>query len=76
MKNYRFVCTVRGPSDETEDKYLAEISALPGCRVWGDTKGEALDLIRSVAVSFLESYEENGDDLPSGVLAAEVAYSE
>ena len=76
MKNYRFVCTVRGPSEETEDKYLAEIPALPGCRAWGDTKAEALDLIRSVAVAFLESYEENRDDLPSGVLAAEAAYSE
>ena len=72
MKNYRFVCTVRDPSEETEDKYLAEIPALPGCRAWGDTKAEALDYIRSVAVAFLESYEENGDALPSGGLAAEV----
>ncbi len=76
MKNYRFVCTVRGPSEETEDKYLAEIPALPGCRAWGDTKAEALDYIRSVAVAFLESYEENDDDLPAAVLAAEVVHSE
>ena len=75
MKNYRFVCTVRGPSEETEDKYLAEIPTLPGCRAWGDTKAEALDLIRSVAVAFIESYQENGDDLPPGILMAEAAYS-
>ena len=72
MKSYRFPCTVRDPSKETEDKYLAEIPALPGCRAWGDTRAEALDYIRSVAVAFLESYEENGDDLPPDVLAAEV----
>ena len=41
MKNYRFVCTIRGPSEETEEKYLAEIPALPGCRAWGDTRAEA-----------------------------------
>ena len=76
MKNYRFVCTIRGPSEETEDKHLAEIPAMPGCRAWGDTKAEALDLIRSVAVAFLESCEENGDEIPPSVLAAEVSYSE
>ena len=59
------MCTIRGPSEETEDKYLAEIPALPGCRAWGDTEAEALDYARSVAVAFLESYEENGDNLPS-----------
>ncbi len=64
MKNYRLFCTVRGPSKETEDKYLAEIPVLPGCRAWGDTEAEALDYVRSVAIAFLESYEENGDDLP------------
>ena len=72
MKSFDFVCTVRRPSKETEDKYLAEIPALPGYRAWGDTRAEALDYIRSVAVAFLESYEENGDDLPPDVLAAEV----
>ena len=76
MKNYRFVCTLHGPSEETEDKYLAEIPAMPGCRAWGGTKAEALELIHSVAVAFLESYEENGDELPLGVLAAEVAHTE
>ncbi len=76
MKNYRFVCKILGPSEETEDKYLAEIPAMPGCRAWGDTKAEALDYVRSVAIAFLESYEENGDDLPPGVLAAEVAQTE
>ena len=65
MKSYRFVCTVRGPSEETEDKYLAEIPALPGCRAWGDTEAEVLDYLQSVAAAFLESYEENGDNIPS-----------
>ena len=64
MKNYRFACKILGPSEETEDKYLAEIPAMPGCRAWGDTKAEALDYVRSVAVAFLESYEDSGDNLP------------
>ncbi len=64
MKNYHLACTLQGPSEETEDKYLAEIPALPGCRAWGDTETEALDYLRSVAAAFLDSYEENGDDLP------------
>ena len=64
VKNYRFVYTIRGPSEETEDKYLAEIPALPGCRAWGDTEAEALDYVRSVAVAFLESYEGSDDELP------------
>ena len=64
MKNYRFLCTVRDPSEETEDKFLAEIPALPGCRAWGDTEAEALDYVRSVAVAFLDSYEVSEDELP------------
>ena len=76
MKNYRFVCKVRDPSEETEYKYLAQIPAMPGCHAWGDTKAEALELIHSVAVALLESYEENCDELPPGVLAAEVALME
>ena len=67
---------MRSPSVETEDKYLAEIPALPGCRAWGDTRVEALDHIHSVAVAFLESYKEHCDGLPHAIVAAEATYFE
>ena len=48
------------PSEETEDKYLVEVPALPGCRAWGDSPTEALDHIQSVAAAFIDSYHEPG----------------
>ena len=56
------------PYEETEDKYLVEVSALPGCRAWGDSPNEALDHIQSVAAAFIGSYHEHGDELPAGAL--------
>ena len=32
---------------------MAEIPALPGCRAWGDTPEEALDIISDLAVGFI-----------------------
>ena len=55
------------PSQETEDKYLAEIPALPGCRAWGDTPEEALDILSSVAAATIESYMERSYELPAEV---------
>ena len=55
------------PSEETEDKYMAEIPALPGCRAWGDTPEDTLDILESVAAAFIESYRDHGDELPPSV---------
>ncbi|MBI4310508.1 MAG: type II toxin-antitoxin system HicB family antitoxin [Chloroflexi bacterium] len=68
MKLYRLPFVLRSPSEDTEDKYLAEIPALPGCRAWGNTAAEALENLQSVATAFIASYQEHGDPLPNEVL--------
>ena len=70
MKLYRLPVLMHEPSQDTEDKYLAEVPALPGCRAWGDTAAEALENLQSVAAGFIESYRSRGDPLPPEVEAA------
>ncbi len=76
MDLYRLRAVLREPSDETEDKYLAEIPDLPGCRAWGDTPAQALENLQSVASAFIASYRDRGDPLPPKVAAAVVDASE
>jgi predicted RNase H-like HicB family nuclease len=70
MKLYRLPLIMHDPSKDTEDKYLAEVPALPGCRAWGDTAAQALENLQSVATAFIESYRSKGDPLPPEVEAA------
>lgn len=70
MKHYKLRYVMHNPSEDTEDKYLAEIPDLPGCRAWGDTPEEALDFLESVAAAFIESYIDHGDELPAAVSAS------
>ena len=70
MKHYKLRYVMHDPSEETEDKYLAEVPALPGCRAWGDTPDEALDILQSVAAATIEVYTERGYDLPAEVQAS------
>lgn len=72
MRQYRLSVVMRQPSEETEDKYMAEVRALPGCRAWGDTPAEALENLRSVISEFIRSYQEHGHKLPKAV--EEAAY--
>ena len=67
MKLYRLPCVMRGPDEDGEGKYMAEVPLLPGCRAWGNTAAEALENLQSVAAAFIESYHARGDSLPSGV---------
>ena len=67
MRLYRLPFVMHTPSEATEDKYMAEIPALPGCRAWGDTAAEALGNLQNVATAFIESYSNSGDPLPSEV---------
>ncbi len=69
-KQYRLAYTMRPPSYDTEDKYLAEIPALPGCKAWGDTPEEALWILESVAEAFIDSYKERGKPLPEEICRA------
>ena len=70
MKLYRMRFVLREPSEETEDKYLAEIPDLPGCRAWGETAAEALANLQIVATAFIEFCCDHGDPLPPEVTAA------
>ena len=70
MKLYRLPLVMYEPSYDTEDKYMAEILVLPGCRAWGDTAAEALENLQGVAAAFIESYHTKGDPLPPEVEAA------
>lgn len=67
MKQYKLPVTLYQPSAETEDKYMAEVSILPGCRAWGITPAEALDNLESVAGEFILSYQKHGHRLPKEV---------
>ena len=70
MRQYRLEYTIKSPSEETEDMYLAEVPALPGCRAWGSTVDEALSNLRSVASAFIESYRDHDDELPAAVVSS------
>ena len=70
MKLYKLSFIMHEPSEGTEDKFMAEIPALPGCRAWGDTSDKALENLQSVAAAFIESYKEWGDELPAEVESA------
>jgi predicted RNase H-like HicB family nuclease len=72
MKQYRLPVVMHRPGEETENKYMAEVSTLPGCRAWGDTPDEALENLRSVAGEFIRSFKEHGQRLPKAV--EETAY--
>ena len=72
MDLYRLRAVLLEPSEETENKYLAEIPDLPGCRAWGNTSAQALESLQSVAAAFIKSYQDRGDSLPPRVAAAAV----
>ena len=77
MKQYKLAYVMYEPADSTEDdKYMAEIPALPGCRVWGDTPAETLYILEGMAEAYIQSCLEHGDLLPPGVVATPVQTGE
>ena len=72
MDLYRLRAVLREPSGQTEGKFLGEIPDLPGCRAWGDTAAQMLEVLQSVAAAFIESYRERDEPLPPQVAAAVV----
>ncbi len=70
MKLYRLPFLLHEPAGGGEDKYMAEVPSLPGCRAWGDSAAEALENLQSVTTAFIESYRARGDSLPPEVEAA------
>lgn len=68
MKAYKLQYVIYDPSESTEpDKYMAEIPALPGCCVWGDTPEDTLDTLQDVAAAIIETHIERGYGLPDEV---------
>ena len=73
MKLYRLQYVVRTPGPEDEpDKFIAEVPALPGCRAWGDTPAQALEILQSVAAAFIELAHERSEPLPPQVESAAI----
>ena len=70
MKLHKLPFVMHQPSYDTEDKFMAEVPVLPGCRAWGDTYDDTLENLQSVAAAMVESYREAGDELPAEVQAA------
>ena len=68
MDRYKLSYMMYEPSEDTEDKFMAEIPALPGCRAWGDSPAETLFILEGVAQAHIRSYLEHGQPLPGGVL--------
>ena len=65
MKAYKLQFVMYDPSESTEpDKYMAEIPVLPGCRVWGDSPEETMDILQDVAAGIIETHVERGYELP------------
>ncbi len=73
MKHYKLRYVMHDPSEETEDKYMAEIPALPGCRAWGDTPEDTLDILESLAAAFIDIHMERDHELPPTVTTTPVA---
>ena len=65
---YRLSYVMYAPCEDTEDMYMAEVPALPGCRAWGETPDEALWVLEDLAEKFIESYQERGKPLPPEIM--------
>ena len=72
MNLYKLNYIMYEPSEDTEDKYLAEIPALPGCRAWGDSPAETLHILEGVAQAHIQSYLEHGHPLPAVIVTTPV----
>ena len=59
-KTYVYRVTI----EPDEDRYHAEIPALPGCYSWGMTYEEALKNIKEAAELWLEALAEDGEPIP------------
>ncbi|OGZ96306.1 MAG: hypothetical protein A3J10_04080 [Candidatus Sungbacteria bacterium RIFCSPLOWO2_02_FULL_54_10] len=50
--------------EQDDDRYHAEIPALPGCYSWGHTYEEALKNIHEAAELWMETLTEDGEPIP------------
>lgn len=54
-----------------EGGYVVSAPALPGCVTQGETREEALQMIRDAIGGYITSLRKHGEPLPSGYEAAE-----
>ncbi len=76
MRLYKLPVVLYEPSEDTEDKYMAEVPILSGCRAWGDSPSQALENLHNVARAFIQSYKEQNDPLPPEVDATAIETKE
>ena len=55
-----------------EGGYIVSAPALPGCVTQGETKEEALEMIKDAIRGYIASLRKHGDPLPLGHEAGEV----
>jgi antitoxin HicB len=60
---------------EEKGGYSVTVPALPGCASQGETREEALAMIREAIEGYLESLEAHGDSLPGPVEIERVTVS-
>ena len=77
MKRYKLACVMYGLRDSTgDDKVMAEIPAVPGRRVWGNTPVKTLHILGGLAEAFTQPCEERGLELPTALVEAPVQTGE
>ena len=76
MKQYKLAYVMYEPCEDTNDLYMAEIPAMPGCRAWGESPGETLYNLEGTAEAFIQSYLERELELPCGVAESPVKLRE
>lgn len=52
---------------EEDGRWIAEISAIPGCLVYGRTREEALSRVEALALRVLADRLEHGETLPEAI---------
>ena len=70
MKTY--ILDVEVEQDE-DGRWSAEVPYFPGCAAWGYTREEALTMLQESAQALIEVMLEDGDPLPNGLQACEIA---
>jgi predicted RNase H-like HicB family nuclease len=54
---------------EDDGRWLAEVPALPGVLVYGDTEAEAVARVQALALRVLADRAEHGEPVPAGLFA-------
>jgi predicted RNase H-like HicB family nuclease len=51
---------------ETDGRWIAEVSELPGCLAYGETQAQALAKAKALALRVLADRMEHGESVPAG----------